>query len=85
VSVWGWILVGLAVWLVVAVGLALVVAHFVRSDRVTTLDLLRAREGGDAAPVERPEEPETDTHLPAPRDGAHDGAAAASRRRRRDS
>ncbi|HSK61699.1 MAG TPA: hypothetical protein VK935_21870 [Actinomycetospora sp.] len=85
-SVLGWVLVGLAAWVVVAVVLALVVGHFVRPDRVTTLDLLRAREGVES-PTESAEppgspEPATDADLPTPRGGAHDDAAATSRRRR---
>ena len=84
-SVWGWVLVGLAAWVVIAVVLALVVGHFVRPDRLTTLDLLRAREGTEvpAEATERaPGRPASvsDADLPAPRDGDHD-ATTTSRRR----
>lgn len=85
-SVWGWVLVGLAAWVVVAVVLALVVGHFVRPGRPTALDLLRAREGTEV-PAEATERPRaapdrvSDTDLPAPRDGDHDDATTTSRRR----
>ncbi|WP_133252035.1 hypothetical protein [Actinomycetospora cinnamomea] len=84
-SVLGWVLVGLAAWVVVAVVLALVVGHFVRPDRMTTLDLLRAQEMGDAPrePAEPPGSARPATDLPVPRDGGHDDAAATARRRRR--
>ncbi len=55
-SVVGWVLVGLAAWVVIAVVLALVVGHFVRPDRLTTLDLLRVREGTEI-PAEAAERP----------------------------
>jgi hypothetical protein len=59
VSVVGWVLIGLAAWVVIAVVLALVVGHFVRPDRLTTLDLLRVREGTEvpAQATERPRRP----------------------------
>lgn len=85
VSLLGWVLMGLAAWVVIAVVLALVVGHFVRPDRLTTLDLLRARQGAEvpAEATERPGPPQPvdDAELPAPRDGDHDDAAPTSRRR----
>lgn len=86
VSVFGWVLVGLAAWVVIAVVLALVLGHLVRPDRLTTLDLLRAREGArrPAEATERPGPPPPvdGADLPVPRDGDHDDATATSRRRR---
>jgi hypothetical protein len=85
-SVLGWVLVGLAVRLVVVVVLEFVVGHFVRPDRVPTLDLLRARVGPEAPaqPTASTEQtgPVTDADLPAPREGDHDDVAPTSRGRR---
>ncbi|MFC5140696.1 hypothetical protein ACFPK1_20845 [Actinomycetospora rhizophila] len=83
-----WVLIGLGVWLVVAVAGALAVALLVRANRPTTLDVLRAR-GVVQEPSVAPSDPRTDARdgtggadLPAPRDGGHDRAAAPTERRR---
>ncbi|MDD7941959.1 hypothetical protein PHK61_26440 [Actinomycetospora lutea] len=79
-----WVLIGLGIWVVVAVVGALAVALLVRANRPTTLDVLRAR-GVVDEPRPAPSDPRvarSDAELPAPRDGEHDRAAAPTERRR---
>lgn len=87
VSVLGWVVVGLAVWLLVSVPAALVVARLVRSNGVSGLDVLPERHRREADPLTVPPadggpdgEP-VNRDLPVPRSGAHDEAEAAERRR----
>jgi hypothetical protein len=87
VSVLGWVLVALGVWLLVSVPVALVLARLVRSNCVSVLDVLPERHRREADPLTVPSEdgdPDgepADSDLPAPRSGAHDEAEAAERRR----
>ncbi|WP_285653782.1 hypothetical protein [Actinomycetospora sp. NBRC 106375] len=73
-------LVGLGVWLAVAVVVALVLARLMCEDRPTALELLdtHRRLGDERSPPEEPEEPDAD--VPTQRDGAHDDAETADRR-----
>ncbi len=85
VSMLGWVVVGLAVWLLVSVPAALVLARLVRSNCVTVLDVLPDRHRREPDPLTVPSEDgdpaEESGDLPAPRSGAHDEAEAAERRR----
>jgi hypothetical protein len=89
VSVLGWVLVVLGVWLLASVVAALVLARLVRSNCVSVLDVLPERHRRAPDPLTVPSEdgePEGDVarepgDLPAPRSGAHDEAHAAERRR----
>lgn len=86
-SMLGWVVVGLAVWLLISVLAALVLARLVRENCVTVLDVLPERHRREADPLTVPSE-ETDPDLgpadgdlPAPRSGAHDEVEAAEHRR----
>ena len=87
VSMLGWVVVGLAVWLLVSVPAALVLARLVRANCVTVLDVLPERHRREPDPLTVPSEegdPDgepADGDLPAPRSGAHDEAEATERRR----
>jgi hypothetical protein len=91
VSVLGWVLVGLGVWLLGSVVAALVLAHLIRANCVSVLDVLPERHRRQPDPLTVPSEdgasdadPDgepADSDLPAPRSGAHDEAEAAERRR----
>ncbi|GAA4750025.1 hypothetical protein [Actinomycetospora chibensis] len=88
VSVLGWVLVGLGAWLLGSVVAALVLAHLIRANCVSALDVLPARHRREPDPLTVPSEDgasdgdpaEESGELPAPRSGAHDEAAAAERR-----
>ena len=87
VSVLGWVLVGLGVWLLVSVAAALVLARLIRANGVSVLDVLPERHRREPDPLTVPSEdgdPDREPagyDLPAPRSGAHDEAEAAERRR----
>ena len=87
VSMLGWVVVGLVVWLLVSVPAALVLARLVRENCVTVLDVLPERHRREPDPLTVPSEERdpdrepADSDLPAPRSGAHDEAEAAERRR----
>jgi hypothetical protein len=88
VSMLGWIVVGVAVWLLVSVSAALVLARLVRANCVSVLDVLpeRHRRAPDPLTVPSEDGPDGDVaqeagELPAPRSGAHDDAQSAERRR----
>lgn len=86
-SLLGWVLVGLAVWLMVAVVIALLLARLLRANSHTTLDVLRAQHRLEADPLRVPEvdgwtEKQVDRDLPFPREGVHDEAESAAERRR---
>ncbi|WP_328305255.1 hypothetical protein [Actinomycetospora sp. NBC_00405] len=92
-SVLGWVLVGVACWVVVSGLMALVVARLIRANCVSVLDVLPERHRRAPDPLTVPSEdgegdgePDGDVaqepgDLPAPRSGAHDEARAAERRR----
>jgi hypothetical protein len=84
VSVLGWVLVGLAVWLVLSVATAVVLSRLMRANRHTTLDVLRVhhRLTADSLRVPGIRGTTEPRDLPAPRSGAHDEAEAATHRRR---
>jgi hypothetical protein len=87
VSMMGWVVVGLAVWLLVSVLAALVLARLIRANCVSVLDVLPERHRREPDPLTvpsedgDPDERPGDRDLPAPRSGAHDEAQAAERRR----
>ena len=89
VSMLGWVVVGLAVWLLASVAVALVLARLIRANGVSALDVLPERHRREPDPLTVPsedgdpeEEPvEEPADLPAPRSGAHDEVEAAERRR----
>lgn len=66
VAWWGWVLIGLGVWLIVAVVGALVLARLVRANRPTTVDLVRTRD---------------ELEVPEQRDPEHDRAQESTERR----
>lgn len=86
-SMLGWVVVGLTVWLLVSVAAALVLARLVRSNCVSVLDVLPERHRREPDPLTVPWEdggPDGEpagSDLPAPRSGAHDEAQVAERRR----
>jgi len=85
VSVLGWVLVGLAVWLVLSVATAVVLGRLMRANRHTTLDVLRVHHRLTPDPLTVPETGPNGADagdVPAPRSGAHDEAEAAAHRRR---
>ena len=89
-SVLGWVLVGLVVWLLLAVATAVVLGRLVRANRHTTLDVLGARYTLTPDPLRVPdivqapdlEDSDDGEGLPSPRSGAHDDAEATAHRRR---
>ena len=87
VSMLGWVVVGVAVWLLVSVSAAFVLARLIRANCVSVLDVLPERHRRAPDPLTVPSEdgdPDrepADNDLPAPRSGAHDDAQAAERRR----
>jgi hypothetical protein len=87
VSTLGWVVVGVAVWLLASVSVALVLARLVRANCVSVLDVLPERHRREPDPLTVPSEDgdldgePADNDLPAPRSGAHDEAQAAERRR----
>ena len=92
VSMLGWVGVGVAVWLLVSVSAAFVLARLIRANCVSVLDVLPERHRRAPDPLTVPSEDRSDGEpdgdvaqepgdLPAPRSGAHDDAQAAERRR----
>ncbi|MDD7917619.1 hypothetical protein [Actinomycetospora callitridis] len=89
VSVLGWVLLVLGVWLLASVAAALVLARLIRANGVSVLDVLPERHRREPDPLTVPSEdgdPEEESaeesaDLPVPRSGAHDEAQAAERRR----
>ncbi|WP_433029581.1 hypothetical protein [Actinomycetospora sp. CA-053990] len=87
VSVLGWVLVVVGVWLLASVAAALVLARLIRANGVSALDVLPERHRREPDPLTVPSEERdpdrepADSDLPAPRSGAHDEVEAAERRR----
>ena len=89
VSVLGWVLVVLGVWLLASVAAALVLARLIRANGVSVLDVLPERHRREPDPLTVPSEDghpegepaEESADLPIPRSGTHDEAEAAVRRR----
>jgi hypothetical protein len=87
VSVLGWVLVVLGVWLLASVAAALVLARLIRANGVSVLDVLPERHRREADPLTVPSEDgdpegepvEEPADLPTPRSGAHDEAETAER------